>query len=311
MYRKLSAIALVIAACMAGTAVAPRAQAQDAINPADFSSNITNRYFPISTMQTLSYVGEEEDLDTGEIIETSGTWTIMAGQQKTVAGVNVLVVKDEAFEDGELIESTLDYFAQHRDGTVYYFGEDVDNYEDGVVINHDGSWLAGDGQNLPGIFMPGSPKVGDRFDQERAPGIAEDHSEVLEVGLTVTVPAGTFTNCIKTEDINPLDADAQVENKFYCPAVGFMKETAEGVVLELASFTRAPAATATATPVAASPAAPTPTLPAGGAGGVTAPNTGAGDRSDAGELLPWLVPAALLTLVGGAAATYGALRRRS
>jgi hypothetical protein len=310
MLRNKAVTVFAIVSCAVIIAVAPRAEAQETINPADYSNIITNPYFPVSSLQTLSFAGEEEDPDTGETIETSGEWTILPGQ-KTVAGVNVLVVRDDAFEDGELVESTLDYFAQHRDGTVYYFGEDVDNYENGVVVNHDGSWLAGEGENLPGVFMPASPKAGDTFDQERAPGIAEDHSEVLEVGLTVTVPAGSFSNCIKTEDVNPLDAAAHVENKFYCPGVGFVKETAEGVVLELASFTRPPAAASTATPSAATAVPPTATRPAGGAQGVTAPNTGSGDGSDAAEMLLWVVPAVALAFGGGAAATYGLMRRRA
>lgn len=233
--------AVVVAAAMSVPAASPGSAAPArAIDPADFSSTVDNPYLPLSAFQALMYTGEEQDPDTGETIETRVEWQILP-ETKTVAGVTVLVLRDNAYEDGELIESTLDYFAQHKDGTVYYFGEDVDNYEDGVLVDHDGSWIAGEGANEPGVFMPADPAAGLTFDQERAPGIAEDHSTILEDGLSMTAPAGAFSGCIKTEDVNPLDAAAATENKWYCPGVGLIREQAPGEVLELASFTRASA----------------------------------------------------------------------
>ncbi|MEX0682142.1 MAG: hypothetical protein WD904_01560 [Dehalococcoidia bacterium] len=148
----------------------------------------------------------------------------------------MLVVQDQAFEGGELVESTLDYFAQHVDGSVYYFGEDVDNCEDGELKDHDGSWLAGEGENQPGVIMPPAPAVGDIFEQEKAPGIAEDKMTVLSVTETVDVPAGSFSDCVKTRDENPLDPAAAIEFKFYCPDVGFVLEEFPEGTLELISY---------------------------------------------------------------------------
>jgi hypothetical protein len=229
--------------------ISPTAHAGEPIQPGAYTKAIDNPYFPIGTMRTLEYAGEERDADTGEAVATANTISVLT-DARTVAGVEVLVVKDEAFAEGELMESTLDYFAQHEDGAVYYFGEDVDNYEDGVLVDHEGSWIAGEGANLPGVFMPGEPVVGVRFDQERAPGIAEDHSTVLETGLTVTVPAGTFTDCIKTEDIDPIGM--ATENKWYCRDVGLVMEQAEDERLELVRFTRAEPASASGEPGPAS-----------------------------------------------------------
>ncbi len=205
------------------------------IDPADFSATIDNPLFPMSNFSKLIYEGEETDPDTGETFETRVEMTVLP-DEKTVAGVRVLVVQDQAFEDGELVESTLDYFAQHKDGSVYYFGEDVDNYEDGEIKNHDGSWLAGDGSNQAGIIMPPSPEVGAVFEQEKAPGIAEDRMTVLSVTESVDVPAGSFENCLKTEDVNPLDAAGHIEYKYYCSDVGFVLEEFEEGNLELVSY---------------------------------------------------------------------------
>lgn len=204
-------------------------------SPDDFSTTIDNPLFPISDYTELIYEGEETDPDTEEIIETRVEMSVLP-DEKIVAGVRVLVVRDQAFEDGELVESTLDYFAQHRDGSVYYFGEDVDNYEDGEIKNHDGSWLAGEGSNQPGIIMPPSPEVGDVFEQEKAPGIAEDRMTVLSLTEPVDVPGGSFQDCLKTEDVNPLDKRGAVEFKYYCAGIGFVLEEFEEGNLELVSY---------------------------------------------------------------------------
>jgi hypothetical protein len=216
-----------------GTQTAPASDGATEIDPADFTNVLDNPLFPLSSFTELVYEGEETDPDTGETFTTRVEMTVLP-DEKVVAGVQVLVVQDQAFEDGELVESTLDYFAQHTDGSVYYFGEDVNNYEDGELKDHDGSWLAGEGENQPGIIMPPAPAVGDVFQQEKAPGIAEDEMTVLSLTESVSVPAGEFTDCIKTEDRNPLDEGA-IEYKFYCPDIGFVKEEFEEGSLELIS----------------------------------------------------------------------------
>lgn len=54
-----------------------------------------------------------------------------------------VVVVDRAFEDGELIEETFDWYAQDVDGHVWYMGEDSQEIEDGKIISFAGSWEAG------------------------------------------------------------------------------------------------------------------------------------------------------------------------
>jgi len=205
------------------------------IDPADFNATVDNPLFPLAGVSKLVYEGEETDPDTGETIAARVEMTILP-ETDTVAGIEVTVVRDEAFDDGELVESTLDYYAQHKDGSVYYFGERVDNYEDGELKDHNGSWLAGESNAKPGTIMPPAPAVGDVFEQEKAPGIAEDRMTVLSVTETVTVPAGTFEGCVKTEDVNPLDPNALIEYKYYCPDVGFAREEFAEGTLELVSY---------------------------------------------------------------------------
>jgi hypothetical protein len=141
------------------------------------------------------------------------------GDTEMVAGVNTRVLVETEFEDGEIVEQSRNFFAQAPDGTVCYFGEDVDNYEDGEIINHDGAWRAGEDGNLPGIIMPGEPEVGMVFQQEAAPGIAEDQAEVIALGEEIDVPAGMFSDTVTMEDCNPLEDDSK-DLKVYVDGIG-------------------------------------------------------------------------------------------
>ena len=98
----------------------------------------------------------------------------------------------------------------------------MNDYDGGQLIGHGGQWVAGENGARAGVFMPGEPKVGDVFEQERAPGVAEDRSTVIGVGRTVKVRAGTFTDCIETEDYDPIGKITQ--RKFYCKGVGLVRE---------------------------------------------------------------------------------------
>ena len=146
---------------------------------------------------------------------------------RRVHGVITTVVRDRVWvndscggpEGDVLVEDTRDWYAQDIYGNVWYFGEDVDNYVNGVLVNHQGSWEAGIDGAEPGIIMMANPQPGDFYRQERAVGIAEDVAEVVALGVAVTVPYGTFQGCLQTRDSSLIDKKAN-EYKYYCPAVG-------------------------------------------------------------------------------------------
>ncbi len=238
----ISAVVLAPALTSAGG----RGAAPAAINPADFSTNITNPLFPLSSLGPKTFQGQETDPDTDELLATR-LESVVLGKSRKVAGVEVLVLQERSFADGQLVEQALDFFAQHQDGTVYYFGELVDNYENGKIVDHAGTWLAGKNGAEPGIVMPADPVVGQTFNQENAPGVAEDRSRVLALDENVKTPASKFRGCAKFEDTNPLDPQSTAEFKWYCPDVGLVRdEDAEGFI-ELVSYTiRSAAARATA-----------------------------------------------------------------
>jgi uncharacterized Fe-S cluster protein YjdI len=140
---------------------------------------------------------------------------------RTVDGVLTRVVEEKEWKDGKLHEIARNYFAlceQTKD--VYYFGEDVDFYENGKVVKHDGSWLAGNG-NSAGLFMPGTPKVAMKYYQEIAPRVAMDRAEIVSLNDTCKTPAGTFSNCLKLKEGSAIEL-AAAEYKYFAPSIGFI-----------------------------------------------------------------------------------------
>jgi hypothetical protein len=197
------------------------AQGEPPLDPAQLSTRVVNPLFPASTVRSKTMRGTEHDEESGRLIRVR-IETRLLRRTRRVAGVPVLAVQDRDFESGRLVERTLDYFAQDPAGNVWYFGESVDDIERGRVVGHEGQWLAGRRGARPGLFMPARPAVGQTFEQERAPRIAEDRSTVLAVGIRLRTPAGVFRGCIKTRDFAPLDR--LTETKYYCPRVGLARQ---------------------------------------------------------------------------------------
>jgi len=177
-----------------------------------FSIVIDNEFFPLFVGDELVLEGEED----GEFLEVIIT---VLDETEVVAGITTRVVEEAEFVDGEILEISRNFFVQAPDGTVCYYGEDVDVYEDGEIVGHPGEWRAGEDGNQPGIQMPGNPQIGDIYAQEFAPGIAQDQAEIVALGETITVPAGTFNDTLITEECNPLDNGA-LDDKAYVSGIG-------------------------------------------------------------------------------------------
>ena len=179
------------------------------INPPDFSSQVTNKYFTLTPGKKTVYEADTEDgLERIEVYVTDET--------KLVQGVETIIVWDRVWLNGELIEDTKDWYAQDKEGNVWYFGEDSKEMIDGKIVSYAGSWESSIDGAKPGIIMKANPLVGETYRQEYYVGEAEDMAKVLALSETVTVPFGTFNNCLKTKDWNPLVAGDE-EYKYYCP----------------------------------------------------------------------------------------------
>jgi hypothetical protein len=208
------------AACvaMAGHAAAQsgRATAWTAefnVDKKDLSATGRNLYFILEPGYQLAFEHDSERLTITVLTET-----------KVVDGVTTRVVEERETKGGAPVEVSRNYFAiSARTKDVFYFGEDVDMYKGGKVVDHEGSWLAGvDGARL-GLMMPGTVTLKARFQQEVAPRVAMDRAEIVSATETLTTPAGRFTNCLKIEETTPLEPGAK-EYKFYASGIGLVKD---------------------------------------------------------------------------------------
>ena len=222
----VTSLALTVLAAGAG-AEAP------AVALADLSATVDHPLVPHVSVPIKVFTGVELDLETGETIALRVEETVLP-QTQQVAGVEVTVVNVDDHYNGVLGKTTEDYFAQGPDGAVYYLGERVDELENGKIVGHEGAWLTGENGNQPGMFMPADPLMGDLFIQERMPGIGEEQSTVIAVDQTVITPAGTFANCIVTEDVGL--PDGVTEEKSYCPGVGLVQEVFPGGYIQLSQY---------------------------------------------------------------------------
>lgn len=182
------------------------------IDPADFVEAIDNPFFPMVAGARFVFDGAEH-IEVDVLPET-----------KVILGVTVTVVRDRVFEDGDLIEDTLDWYAQDVDGNVWYFGEETAEYENGEVVSTAGSWEAGVDGAQPGIIMLADPRVGDVYRQEFYGGEAEDIGEITALEGEVSVEAGSWSgsDVLVTEEWTPLEPDVR-ERKTYVRGQGVVE----------------------------------------------------------------------------------------
>ncbi|MCU7549110.1 hypothetical protein OCK74_08285 [Chitinophagaceae bacterium LB-8] len=181
------------------------------------STHITNPWTPYEPGKKYIFEGKSEE-GQERIIEQRLNTT------KKILNITCVIVDFKAYVDGKLAEQASDWYAQDNDGTLWYFGEKVNNYnEDGTLKDHEGSWEAGVDGAQPGIIMLAKPKKGISYLEEYYLNHAEDEAEVLETGITVTTPLGTFNDCIKTKNFTRLEPDI-IEYKYYAPGYGVIKE---------------------------------------------------------------------------------------
>ena len=191
----------------------------------EWSSTGGNRFFRLEPGLQLVLEGEED----GETVQAIIT---VLDETETVDGIETRVVEERESEGGELVEVSRNFFAVcAATGNVFYFGETVDDYENGQVVSNEGAWRVGEGENRPGLMMPAQPLIGARYYTEIAPEIALDRTEIVALPVRVETPAGTFEGCFEAVDTTPLEPEAR-DAKVYCPDVGIVRDEA----LELVSI---------------------------------------------------------------------------
>jgi hypothetical protein len=235
------------AAILALTLVLTPLRAASAATPT-FSNplQITNPYQPFPVGGVKVYKGKK-DGKTDVVVDlfTADTRVFQVNGMPVTARI----LQETEFLDGQLIEISRNHLAQADDGTLYYFGELVDEYENGVIVNNEGSWLVG-GATEPGdppstgnattptVFLPASPAVGDVFKQEDIAPIADETDTVKAIGLKVRVPAGAFPNCIQVLETTTLGD--KPETKWYARGIGPIKSKTPGETSALIASTLLP-----------------------------------------------------------------------
>ena len=204
--------------------------------------NIDNQYFPFQPGGLKIFSGSEHGTKTAAI---DRYLTAIRTFKLSANNVACHILVEESYETGELVERSFNYFAQADDGTVYYFGEVVDLFQNGVIVGHEGSWLVGGpgaadppetgSATKPGLFMPANPELGDMFKPEDLFPIVDETGEVVAVDQDVNAPAGKYDGAIEVRESSRIDPGTEL--KWYAPGVGVVKVQAKGESLRLDSST--------------------------------------------------------------------------
>jgi len=184
------------------------------LDPAQFTTDIDNAYWPMKPGTRWTYRETDAEGKVQQVV------VVVTHQTMKIAnGVTARVVRDTVTEDGELIEDTFDWYAQDRQGNIWYLGEDTAEFEGGKLTTREGSFEAGVDGAMPGIILPADPEPGMEYRQEYYKGEAEDNGAVLSTNEMAEVPYGQFKDALLTKDTITLEPDV-LEYKLYAKGVG-------------------------------------------------------------------------------------------
>jgi len=182
------------------------------LRPRDFTTRIDNPYWPMRPGTAWKYV-EKNDEGTQRITVR------VTRRTRMIEGIRARVVHDVVRSGGELVEDTLDWYAQDSGGNIWYFGEATKEYENGEVVSTEGSWRHGRNGAQAGIIIPARTHAGCSYREEYLKGEAEDQALVLSRQESMKTPTGFHRHVLHTANSTPLDPDI-LENKFYARGVG-------------------------------------------------------------------------------------------
>jgi hypothetical protein len=187
------------------------------LDPKDFVDVIDNPYFPLPVGRTLVYRGTKDGQSQIDRVKVTR-------RTRVVAGITARIVFDVATHQGKLLEKTWDWYAQDKQGNVWYLGEKTTAYSNGHQ-DHSGSWEAGVKGAKPGIIMEAHPAIPDAYRQECRPGKAEDTAWIVNTQGSVSVPYGTVQNVLTSVEATRIEPGA-FDKKVYGPGIGIVLERA-------------------------------------------------------------------------------------
>ena len=179
-------------------------------DPDDFVAAVDNSWLPLPAGRTWTY----------EVVDASGTHPVTVTVASGPAVAGVATTARVATEEGAV---TRDWFAQDRDGNVWWFGRE-------------GEWRAGERGAQAGLAMPANPRVGDGYRTAYLPGVVEDVAEVEALDGSATVPAGTYDGLLVTRVTTKLEPGASTE-QHWARDVGLVEEDRPGRIVRLREVT--------------------------------------------------------------------------
>jgi len=190
------------------------------LDPNDLATTGRNRYWILEPGYRI-------------VLEGKGTRVVITvlDDTKKVGPFTTRVVEEREWKDGELVEISRNFYAMSRSTRdLYYFGEDVDIFKGGRILGHEGSWRAFEGENRPGLMMPGAPRAGLQYYQELAPGVAMDRAKILSLESTLdTTDGATLEHCLEVEESSALKANER-STKVYAPEIGLVLDDEVSIV---------------------------------------------------------------------------------
>src|SRR5438876_3857035 len=209
---------VIAAATRASNAPASGTNYEPVLDPANFVSVIDNPYFPLPVGRTLVYEGIKDGQSQVDTV-------IVTNQTGVIEGITARMVSDVSTHDGTLLEKTFDFYAQDKEGNVWYLGEDTTAFLANGKTDTSGSWMAGVNDAEPGLIMEANPQIPDAYRQEFLTGQAEDTAWIVDRGGSTTVPYGKLKNVLTTLEATRLEPGAY-DQKVYAPGIGIAREQA-------------------------------------------------------------------------------------
>jgi hypothetical protein len=235
--KALTISAATVAAALLGTGIqaalagAPHRHGYEPVlNPKNFVRIINNPYFPLPVGRTLIYRGVKDgkaQIDRVHVTAHTGV----------IEGIRATAVADVSTHKGRLLEKTTDWYAQDKQGNVWYLGEKTAAYLPGGKIDRSGSWLAGVHDGEPGIIMLAHPQVPDAYRQEYLKGSAEDTAWIVDRGGSLKTPVGMARHTLTSLEFSRLEP-AVIDQKIYAPGIGIVLEQAVRGPAEVARLVR-------------------------------------------------------------------------
>jgi hypothetical protein len=182
------------------------------------SIDVTNKWFPLKPGTQYVYVGHA--IDDGERLQRRVVTTV-TDLTKFIAGVRTVVLWDRDYDDGELIESELAFFAQDTGGNVWQLGEYPEEYEDGK-LDKAPAWLEGIKGARAGLAMKAEPRLdAPSYAQGFAPAplFWGDRARVFKMNQRTCVPVDCFSDVLVMEEFE-LRKPGAFQLKYYAPGVG-------------------------------------------------------------------------------------------